>query len=529
MSKARLILGAIVVGLGAVAIAADWEREFAQGMSSPDTNVRYKVVSDVDPNDPKGREKLYGVLDKEIWHIRSAAIDALSRANDEAMAEIQKQLEKHSSPFVREGLVYALGKTRERVNGVIAALDDKADIVRRAAAISIGGNPTKEGISALMGALEKEKVFDVRVFIREALERATGQYFGWSAQDWKNWWAANKESWKPKAEAAAPPGPDELAKGEGEKKGEKSEEEKKAEEEGRKASETTTTLRDVELNFKESGKGGPLFVMPEYGLNRIYLEKHLSNLEDAARLFYIDLPEINKFKGLQNVGATGVPYYPIEKLADAFDQLRQDRKQDRIAIMGHGMSAWVAMRYATKYPKNVSHLILISTWTSGKAWDKGRARVEADGKSRKDPEQEHYAQNKVVDPSTGKHNYEPKDPQEQEALKRMDWTLMFGDPRNAFAMIWYKPAERPMGGCIIPDFDVAKEKGNPVPTLIVYGTHPRSFWTSPQDMKSLSKYYPNSEVLECPHSTQMPMIEDFDLFTKGVRAFLKKYPFRKAK
>jgi pimeloyl-ACP methyl ester carboxylesterase len=193
------------------------------------------------------------------------------------------------------------------------------------------------------------------------------------------------------------------------------------------------------------------------------------------------------------------------------------------------MSAWVAMRYATKYPKNVSHLILVSTWTSGDAWGKGRERVEMDGKQRKDIEQERYAANKIRDINTGKAKYEPADPQEAEAFRRMDWSLMFGDPRSHLAMIWYKPADRPMGGCLVPEFNVGKEKGNPVPTLIIYGTHPRALWTSSQDMKQLQKYYPNSKVIECPRSTSMPMIDDFELFTKGVRAFFKEHPFRKSK
>jgi pimeloyl-ACP methyl ester carboxylesterase len=525
MKKALLVLGALLVP--AAAALADWESEFRQAMSSTDTNVRYKAVNDLDPSIEKARNYLFGVLDKEVWYVRGGAIQALAGAGGDTIEELKKHLEKHASERVREGIVYALGATREHVNDVIPALGDKHDLVRRAAAICIGRHPTRETITALIGALEKEKEFDVKVFIRDSLEKATGQYFGWSAIDWKNWWSANQESWKPKDEKPKPGDGGEGGEGGRPAAEPKTDDEKKAEAEGKKASESTTQLRDVELNFKEAGRGGPLFVMPEYARNRVYLEKHLSNLEDVCHIFYIDLPEISKFKGLKNVGATGVPYYPIDKLCDAFDELRQQRKQERIAILGHGMSGWVAMRYATKYPKNVSHLILVSTWTNNKAWGDGRNRIEADGKKRNDPEQEHYAESLLVDVQTGKHNYEPKDPQDAEALRRMDWTLMFADPRNAFCNLWFEESERRMGGCLIPDFDVGKEKGNPVPTLIVAGA--RSLWTSLADLKQFQKYYPNSEVLTCPNSANMPMIEDFDLFTKGMRAFLKKYPFRKAK
>lgn len=519
----------VTSAVAAAALAADWKREFAQGMSSTDTNLRWKVVHDLNPGEKDQREVLIGILEKEQWHVRGAAIERLGTASGEAEEELKKDVAKHSSPYVREGLVWALGLTRDRVNDVLPALDDKQPIVRRAAAIVIGKVPTKEGIAALIAALEKEKEFDVKVFVRDGLEKATGQFLGNAAADWKNWWAANQESWHPKDEKPQDnmPGQEGGKEGGG---GAKSEDEKKAEEEGNKAKESTTQLRDVELNFKESGRGGPLFVMPDMYRNRVYLEKHLQAIEDICHIYYIDLPEINKFKGLKNVGATGVPYYPLDKLSDAFEELRQQRKVERIAIMGQGMSAWVAMRYATKYPKNVSHLILISTWTSGKSWEDGRNRIEMDGKKNGNPEEEHFAMNRVVDINTGKHRYEPKDPQEEEAFHRMDWMMYFADPRNSYMNLWWKEQFRPMGGCIIPEFDVGKtEKGNPVNTMIIAGTHPRSLWTSVVDLKNFQKYYPNSEVLDCPHSAMMPMIEDFDTFNRGVHGFFKKYPFRKPK
>lgn len=532
MSNARRTLAigvAAVLSSVAVALAAEsWEREFAQGIGSNDSNLRYKVVTDLDPNIEKARDLLLGVLARETWHVREGAIDRLAEMTDATgIEELKKHLVKHSNEYVREGIALALGKKRDTINHAIPALSDKSDKVRRAIAMRAAANPTKELIVALIDRIETEKDPDIRAFVRHALEEATGQYFAYSAQDWKNWWFSNQESWKPKEPEGPPTGKP------GEEGGlplrPKTEEDKKAEEEGRKASESTTTLRDVELTFKELGRGGPLFILPELYRSGGYMEREMSTLEDVARLFYIDLPPLSKFRGLQNVGATGRPYYPLDKLADAFEELRKERKQERIAIMGHGMAAWVGIRYATKYPKQVSHLVLVSTWPSNSAWSKGLDRVLADGKQRKDAEQEHCAQNWVVDVNTGKANYEPKDPQEQEALNRMRWTLNFADPRNALAFHYYKTTHRDLGGCIIPEFDIAKEKSNPVPTLIVVGTHPRALWMSMGDVKQFQKFYPNSEVLQCPNSGQMPMIEDFETFSKGVRAFFKKYPFKKPK
>jgi len=36
-------------------------------------------------------------------------------------------------------------------------------------------------------------------------------------------------------------------------------------------------------------------------------------------------------------------------------------------------------------------------------------------------------------------------------------------------------------------------------------------------MKQFTKYYPNCEVVECPNSNRMPMIEDYERFNKAVK------------
>jgi pimeloyl-ACP methyl ester carboxylesterase len=528
MGHGRRILGlsgvALALGIG-VALAADgWEREFAGKIGSQDSNERYYAVKLVDPQSDKGRNALFNVLATQTWHIRGGAIEVLAGATGDAIPDLQKEMKSNKTPAVREGIVLAFGqmKSPDRVPDLIEALNDKDPVVRRAAVAGIVATPTKEGVGAIIAAWKREKQFDVAVFYKDALEKLTNNYFGHAIADWDGWWEAKKDKWKP------PKPKKEKKPGEPEEPAEAAEEGEETGGEGKeKPEESTTTLRDVELSFKESGKGGPLFVLPFLGRNNKYMEKHLQSIEDNARLFYIDLPPISKFRGLKNVGNAGIPYYPLDMVVDAFDELRKERKQEQIAILGHEMAAWVAMRYATKYPKNVSHLILVSTWSSNKAWSDALQRVIKEGAAKKIQEQERYGKNRIRNQDTGKTEYEPKDPQEDEALSRYGWSLLWADPRNIFARDWFKITENPMGGCYTPEFDVGKEKGNPVPTMLMYGS--KSIWTPAHDMKALNKYYPNSVVVECPNSADFPMIEDHELFTKAVKGFFKKHPFRKAK
>lgn len=525
---------ALTVAVSGLALAADdWEKEFAQGISKPESWNRVAAVKQLDPAIEKARDHLYTILEKHHWYLRLAAMDVLATATGgEALEGVRKDLKKHSSPSVREGIALAFGRMSvnpERANDLGEALSDKDERVRRAAAIAIGNHPTKEAVKALITAWEKEKESDVTVFLREALEKSSGKYLGRNVDDWKAWWAAVESDWQPPGGPKAEPKPGES----GDKPAEgKSEDEKKAEEEGKKTSNETTTLRDVELTFKEAGKGGPLFILPEYGYSGMYFEKHLLALDDVARLFYIDLPGTSKFKGLKPV-AGGLPEYPIDKLCEAFDELRKLKKQDRIAILAHGVSGWVAMRYATKYPRNVSHLILVSTWTSGKAWADGRDRAELAGKSKQngyDLEFEHFAASCLIE-GNGQARYSAQGDDESQALDRAQWTGYFTDWRSAYQMLFWPKVDRSkeMGGAMVPQFDVSREKGNPVPTLVFYGTNPRAIWTSAADMRQLGKCYPNASFIECPRSNRMPFIEDYDLFIKSTRNFFKKYPFKKSK
>ncbi|RME72239.1 MAG: alpha/beta fold hydrolase [Planctomycetota bacterium] len=488
--------------------AESWEAEFKRAMASPDSNVRHDAILKLDPNDREARRYLYNILETADWYLRGAAMEVLARAQGEAFEDVQKKARGRGKLFLREGLIFSLGLrgTDDGVPTLVKALEDKAFEIRRAAAFSLARAQHRDGVGALIEAWKKEKDKRLHVRYQEALTAITGERLGPNVADWDDWWRANADRFVPVAKRKKEKGKD-----------------------GKPVSaekESNTVLRGVDLTFTESGSGGPLFVLPEYGYNKEYMRASLKALEGVARVFYIDLPSLDKFKNLGTVGGTGLPEYPIDKLCDAFDELRKQRKQERIAILGHGISGWVAMRYATRYPQHVSHLILVSSWSSGAAWGRGRDRVENDAKQRKDLEQEHYAQSLVIDMQSGKPNYAPKDAAEAQALRRMAWSCYFADRRNGLAWMLYPKVVREMGGCIIPQFNLAREKKVRVPTLIIYGSSPRALWTSAGDVKIMARHYGGAMVVACPNSNLMPMNEDYKRFVKALQTFFRKYKFR---
>lgn len=479
----------------------------------PDTNVRYKNIRALNANDNTERDKLFAALNSEVWHVRGGAIEVLANASGDALEDLTKTLKRSSKVWVREGIAWALGRRADEagVEPLIEALDDKQFVVRRAVALSLAKVPTKQAVPELIAAWKKDKDDRMAVFYKQALETITGEDIGWHPEDWHNWFKGAGDGFVPKKK-----GKDDKQDGDG-----------KAGSQPPTKKEKKTVLRDVELTFTESGEGGPLFVLPDYGFNKDYMRASLKGLEGVARVFYIDLPTLANFKNLQAVGGTGMPYYPIDKLCDAFDELRKQRKQKRIAILGHGLSGWVGMRYATKYPEHVSHLILVSSWSSGESWNRGRSRVESDGKRRGDLEQEHFAQSLLIDMQSGQPQYQAKDQAESMALMRMSWTAYFNDIRHGAAWMYYPTLFREMGQCLIPmDFNIAKEKKSPVPTLLLFGSSKRTLWTAQPDQRMMRKAYPNAQLVPCPNSNRLPMIEDNELFLKATKSFFRKYKFR---
>src|SRR6185295_4182832 len=116
-----------------------------------------------------------------------------------------------------------------------------------------------------------------------------------------------------------------------------------------------------------------------YNYSKETMKPFLCELEKTNKLFYIDLPGIESFTGLTASGAAKVPYYPIDKLVEAFEDLRKATKQERFAIMACGFNSWIATKYANLHPKSVSPLVLICPVSSNKAYRDATSRMESQG------------------------------------------------------------------------------------------------------------------------------------------------------
>lgn len=491
--------------------------EFKALLANPDSHVRHQGFLKLNGDDKKQLSRLLDILKSGNWYDREAAIVALARtANAESLAEMAKAIEKDKNYLVRQGLCIAFAKMNDEdyYPHIFAALEDKDPRVRREAAYSLRINRKKDSITALVERWQKEDDPVVSTFIRATLEDITRRYHGPDPVAWKDWWDAEGDSFVVGST-------DEEA-------------ERLAELEGNKMKTERTVTRNVTLETQSRGHGAPLLVIPPYGYSKEIIVPFLTKLEQSNKIYYIDLPEISSFTGLDSIA--GVNYYPIDKLVEAFEQLRKDTGEERFAIMAWEMNSWIALRYAAQFPQSVSHVVLVTPISSNDEYGKATERMIKKGKAVNDREMWHFALTRSFNTTTGESSLEmhykealekrqhPGCPSsapdgEGPALDRRSWAMMFANEQDSLLSLLYPVKDRILGSVAIPDFSCFKEPRPPVRMLFIAGQY--SLYSSVEDVQEMGKHY-GASVLVYKGSSCMPHAEESERFNDDLEKFLSK-------
>lgn len=520
LRRATLLLALLAAGLarlpGAAAADEVTEAQIREALASPDSTIRYGVWSKLNPENATHYKYLEYVLSKQYWYDRDGAILSLSKAADPAtVKKMTTSLKRHKDLAVRQGMAVALAKMNdERFYALLYdALNDSSDVVRRTVAHSLRVHKKPEAVEALVTRFEKEKDPVVKSFLVDALNEITQAFQPPQPTAWRTWWelAKNDKSYT-------------LGKTDDEAK-------KKAEDLGNRLKERTTITTGLTLKTVERGQKGvrsvPILVLPYYNISKETMLPFLSELEETNRLFYIDLPTIDSFQGLEVVSDARIPYYPIDQLVEAFEKLRTDTGEERFAIMACGMNTWIAMRYAAKFPQSVSHLVLINPLSSMDAYGAATRRMEGEGRGRNDRELWHLSMTRLFNSKTGKSSHdayheekkEPVPEGEGEALDRRSWALYFQDERDSMISTLYGVKSRPLGNVAIPNFKCFGEKLTaPIPTIVIVGKD--FLMASVDDCKAVAKHF-GGQLYVYSKSAGMPFAEESSLFNKHMAALLR--------
>src|SRR5438270_7119599 len=129
----------------------------------------------------------------------------------------------------------------------------------------------------------------------------------------------------------------------------------------------------VLIYYWEIGRGTPLMVVHGGpGASHDYFLPYLLPLARHNRLIFIDERGSGKSEKLDDVSQ-----YTVENMVEDCEAVRQALGLGKISLLGHSYGGVLAQAYALKYQKNLSHLILGSTFASTRELNQALARMKA--------------------------------------------------------------------------------------------------------------------------------------------------------
>ncbi|MEJ2359202.1 MAG: alpha/beta fold hydrolase [Deinococcales bacterium] len=269
----------------------------------------------------------------------------------------------------------------------------------------------------------------------------------------------------------------------------------------------TASINGTTLYYEIHGEGLPCLVMHGgLGLDHHYLTPGLDPLGDVMQLIYYDH---------RGNGASGRP--PRETLthaqmADDAATLASHLGHDRVAVLGFSYGGFIALEFALRHPRRLSHLILMGTAPAFGYGDEVLANARRMGASEAQLEQLGSDAEPVSDEAFEEHI---------EAL----WPLYFHDYRPEYARLLDdvvfsvrgQPPEEETAG-----YDVTARLGEiSVPTLILSGRS--DFVCPPSQAEILHRGIRGSELRTFERSGHMPYVEEPEATFAAVREWLVRH------
>lgn len=282
------------------------------------------------------------------------------------------------------------------------------------------------------------------------------------------------------------------------------------------------------IYYEEFGKGKPLVILHGGpGASHDYFLPYLVPLARHNRLIFIDESGSGKSEKLEDVSK-----YTVENMVEDVEAVRKALGLGKIALMGHSCGGVLAQAYALKYQKNLTHLILCSTFPSTKQMNevfvKMKEKMPAELRDRIDKLEKEglyghglpYEKNRYTNdymiaawgegyfPYLYQRNPDPNyDP---VANGVMSWDL--------YREMWGSDGEFIIDGNLKSVEYVDKLPTIKVPTLITCGDHDEC---DPSLAKEMNEKIAGSKLVIFPKSGHMTFVDQPDLFIKTVNDFLK--------
>jgi proline iminopeptidase len=285
----------------------------------------------------------------------------------------------------------------------------------------------------------------------------------------------------------------------------------------------------VMIYYKSFGRGQPLMLLHGGpGASHDYFLPYLVPLARHHRLIFIDERGSGRSQTLEDPSG-----YTVENMVEDVESVRQALGLGQITLLGHSYGGVLAEAYALKYQKNLSALILGSTFASTKAINEVFLRMkekmpsdvrdrinkmEAEGlyghgkdyeKNRYTPEYMAAAWGDGYFPYIYQSHPDPNyDPIENG---KMSWEL--------YREMWGSHGEFVIDGNLKSVEYTNRLPAIKVPTLILVGDHDES---DPSLSKTIHEMITGSKLVIFPKSGHMTFADQPAMFAKAVEEFLRK-------
>ena len=283
----------------------------------------------------------------------------------------------------------------------------------------------------------------------------------------------------------------------------------------------------VLIYYKALGQGQPLLIVHGGpGASHDYFLPYLLPLARTNRLIFIDERGSGRSQKLEDTSA-----YTVEKMVEDVEDVRQVLDLGKISLLGHSFGGVLAQAYALKYPDNLSHLVLCSTFHSTSKMNEVFKKIkekmapellariekmEKDGLYGHGNEYEkgrYTAEYMTAAWGEGYYPYlyqnHPDANYEPVANGNMAWDL--------YRAMWGSNGEFVIDGNLKSVEYTELLSKITVPTLITVGDNDECAPSLSEEMHAKIK---NSELVIFPKSGHMTFVDQPDLFIKTVNGFL---------
>jgi proline iminopeptidase len=281
------------------------------------------------------------------------------------------------------------------------------------------------------------------------------------------------------------------------------------------------------IYYMSVGQGAPLMIIHGGpGESHDYFLPHLLPLMRTNRLIFIDERGSGKSSKLEDVRQ-----YTVANMVEDIETVRRALGLGKISLLGHSFGGPLVEAYAFKYQKNLSHLILASTFASTKELNAALAKIKSNMPA-KDRERLEALEAAGLFGQGGPWEHG----RYTEDYAKLAWGIGYfpylyqnhPDPNydassttgiawDVYREMWGSQGEYIVDGNLTEVEYVDKLSQIKVPTLIIVGDHDES---DPKMSEEMHARMAGSNLVILPKSGHMTFVDQPEKFLETVRAFV---------